>query len=195
MIGHYWQYFNYHGHVVVKTVRGRMLKLQRTFQNQQPDFFIGPAGPEEAPAHNQVSMPPLTSALTSQRKEQKQAGVEGAWELQGHRIRTWAMGWPPPGLERGIAQRDLISCPKSQVWEGGENSNRGKGSFRTKGQPGAHKSFLPRYLETEWRDGRSDCYLHKSSDDRSDSWGLESVTYHYSKQGYEIEQAIIGHLA
>lgn len=40
-------------------------------------------------------------------------------------------------------------------------------------------------------EGSSDCYLHKSSDDRSDSWGLESVTYHYPKQGYEIEQAFV----
>jgi hypothetical protein len=36
-------------------------------------------------------------------------------------------------------------------------------------------------------EGSSNWYLFKSSDDRSDSWDLESVTYHYSKQGYKIE--------
>lgn len=195
MIGHYWQHSSHHGHVVVKTERGKMLTLQRTFQNQKPNFFYrSSSAGRNTLAHNQVSMPPLTSALTRQSKEQKQAGVEGGMRTLRSQDQDLSHGLTTTRVEWGTAQRDLISCLKSQVWEGSENSIRGKGSFRTKGQLGEHKSFLHQVLR-DGVEGCLDCYLYTSSDDRSDSWGLESVTYHYSKQGYEIEQAIIGHLA
>lgn len=99
--------------------------------------------------------------------------------------RQGEISWPLTELEKmqGCSREDLISC-------------YGRGSVRGWWEQlwEKNRAVSRPPVSRDGAEGSSPWEVHTASDDRSESWGLESVTQRYSKQDYEIEEAIMGHL-
>lgn len=166
-----------------KSRNAGMWKLEGTSQKEQSSLSVSTsrnAGRRTRPSFA-LSVSSYPGSHQSH-KEQRQVGVKGRTRvLEVRRIRTGRdqLASHRTGEVEGWSREDLISC---YMW----------GSVRMWWEQGVKGDSFRTPIHSDGTEGSSHWYLYRSSDDRSGSWGLESVMWHYSNQGYETKRATMG---